>query len=669
MQRLLALALMGFLVLAPTVAAERSPEPRSLIEPADMPPRLIVKFRANSELVRLRALSGVRDSSAASAILQERARSLGARTGLTLDAGSAVSDRVQALIVRGSTPSEASRRIAADPDVEWVEVDQRMRAVRVPNDPLYLRGDSRGPSAGQWALRKPDLQIPAAIDAEGAWSVTRGGAGVVVAVLDTGAVMTHVDLTSQWVAGYDLVSDVAVGNDGDARDSDPSDPGDWVTAAEASTATFSGCAVASSSWHGTQVAGIVAATTDNAIGVAGVGWDTRVMPVRVLGKCYGLTSDIAAGIRWAAGLSVAGTPDATRRADVVNLSLGGGGACSRTFQEAIDEAIAAGVVVVAAAGNSAGQAVGSPANCSGVIAVAAVRHVGTKVGYSDIGPEITVAAPGGNCVNAANGDPCLYPIITTTDSGSQGPARSSSYTDAYDITVGTSFAAPLVSGVAALIRSVMPGVSPAEVRTLLQSTTREFPTAGGSAGITACRAPDRREQLECYCTRATCGTGLLDARAALAGAGVPRADITVSPAVASAGEPVVLSASGSAAAPQRSIMAYRWFLEDGGGILAGLDDAAARSSTLTVVPTGPGRFVVGLEVTDSVGLKAWTTAQVDVQGPGTSTVDDSATGSGGGALGAGWVVLLGLACAAVRRARTPHSRAAPGATPTRCLGP
>jgi hypothetical protein len=163
-----------------------------------------------------------------------------------------------------------------------------------------------------------------------------------------------------------------------------------------------------------------------------------------------------------------------------------------------------------------------------VIAVAGLRHVGTKVGYSDLGPEISVSAPGGNCVNAAAGAPCLYPILTTANSGLTVPvsaaAGGSIYTDSFNASVGTSFAAPLVAGTVALMLSVQPSLAPAQVRTLLQATARPFPTTGGDNSdgtpVPQCTLPQpigatQVEQLQCYCTTPTCGAGMLDAGAAV----------------------------------------------------------------------------------------------------------------------------------------------------------
>ena len=173
---------------------------------------------------------------------------------------------------------------------------------------------------------------------------------------------------------------------------------------------------------------MIAALTNNGLGMASVGRNVRVLPVRALGKCFGYDSDIIAGMRWAAGLTVPGVPANSTPARVINLSLGADGPCTAAYQAVVNELVAAGTMIVAAAGNSAGHAVGAPANCVGVIAVAGLRHAGTKVGFSDLGPEIAISAPAGNCVNMTAGSPCLYPILTTSNSGATVPAVRSTPT-------------------------------------------------------------------------------------------------------------------------------------------------------------------------------------------------------------------------------------------------
>ncbi len=321
-----------------------------------------------------------------------------------------------------------------------------------------------------------------------------------------------------------MVSDPVVANDGDGRDADASDPGDWVTQAELSQVggPFYQCTDSpeASSWHGTQVSGLIAALTNNGLGMASVGRNVRVLPVRALGKCFGYDSDIIAGMRWAAGLTVPGVPANSTPARVVNLSLGADGPCTAAYQAVVNELVAAGAMIVAAAGNSAGHAVGAPANCVGVIAVAGLRHAGTKVGFSDLGPEIAISAPAGNCVNTTAGSPCLYPILTTSNSGATVPVGPI-YTDGFNASLGTSFSAPLVTGTLALMMSAEPGMTSQQARQLLQATARPFPTASDATGVPACTAPQYDasgkpiDQLECSCTTTTCGAGMVDAGAAV----------------------------------------------------------------------------------------------------------------------------------------------------------
>jgi serine protease len=205
----------------------------------------------------------------------------------------------------------------------------------------------------------------------------------------------------------------------------------------------------------------------------------RVLPVRVLGKCGGRDSDIlaaCAGPR-ALGSRRAANPYPAR---VINLSLGGEGPCSAAYRDAVDQITAAGTVIVAAAGNTSGHAVATPANCPGVIAVAGLRQAGTKVGFSSLGSEVAISAPGGNCVNTAADSPCLYPILTTTDSGTTVPAASA-YTDSFNTSVGTSFSRPWWPASPPSPCPSDPTLTPARVKELLQRTARPFPALGSIA--------------------------------------------------------------------------------------------------------------------------------------------------------------------------------------------
>ena len=356
--------------------------------------------------------------------------------------------------------SLATEMMMRDAAIEYAEPDRILTHSATPTDPRYT---------DQWHYYDTvgGLRLPAA------WDISTG-AGVVVAVIDTGY-RPHADLSGQILPGYDFISTAAVGNDGNGRDSDASDPGDGVTAGACGGGQpFSD---QPSSWHGTHVAGTVAARTNNGAGVAGVAYNAKILPVRVLGKCGGYTSDIADAITWASGGTVAGVPANPNKARVLNLSLGGGGACSATMQNAINGARSRGAVVVAAAGNSAMDVRNaSPANCTGVIAVAATGRTGGRARYSNFGALVAVAAPGGD---GASG------VLSTLNSGRSGPLA-----DTYAVYQGTSMAAPHVAGVAALMLALNTNLTPDEIATRLKSTARAFPAScsGCGAGIVNARA-------------------------------------------------------------------------------------------------------------------------------------------------------------------------------------
>ncbi|WP_085753402.1 S8 family serine peptidase [Piscinibacter gummiphilus] len=587
------------------MAAEQMPARRTVpTAPADEA-RVIVKFRASSETVRAAPLDAVRTAARAESMLQARAEALGGRTGARLSAGRAISDRAQVVTASGLDSHALARKLRADADVEYAEVDQLRTWLAVPNDPLYGPAAGTSPASGQWYLKAPVAPVLASINAPGAWDITTGKTGIVVAVLDTGIRKDHPDLAGQLLSGYDMVLDTTIANDGSGRDDDPSDPGDYITAADARTTKFSGCTVSDSSWHGTQVAGLVGAAWNNGIGMAGLAPGVKVLPVRVLGKCGGYDSDIVAGMRWAAGLTVAGVPANANPARVLNMSLGGDGACTSVYSDAVNEVTNAGAVVVVAAGNSSGHAVSVPANCTGVVAVAGLRHIGTKVGFSDVGPEVTISAPGGNCVNETGS--CLYPILSTTNAGKTTPvANSAAYTDGTNYAVGTSFSAPLVSGTVALMLSADASLTPAQVKTVLRSTARAFPSTGAGAGVAACHAPNGVDQVECYCTTSTCGAGMLDVAAAVQKAGHispsgnVEAVVTASPARPDPGNVVTLSMADTLFGLNRGFASASWSIVSGGDIVQGFEDGNTGPS-VTVKPSGNGTFTVRVNVVDDQG--------------------------------------------------------------------
>ncbi|UUE99222.1 S8 family serine peptidase [Xanthomonas hortorum pv. pelargonii] len=343
------------------------------------------------------------------------------------------------------------RQLAADPNVQSVEVDQILHATLTPNDTRLSE---------RWGFGTTN----AGLNIRPAWDKATG-TGVVVAVIDTG-ITTHADLNANILPGYDFVSDATAARDGNGRDSNPADEGDWYAANECGT----GIPASNSSWHGTHVAGTVAAVTNNSTGVAGTAYNAKVVPVRVLAKCGGSLSDISDGIVWASGGTVSGIPANANPAEVINMSLGGGGACSSTLQNAINGAVSRGTTVVVAAGNDSANVSGSlPASCANVVAVAATTSAGAKASYSNFGTGIDVSAPGSG-------------ILSTLNSGTTTPGGAS-----YASYNGTSMAAPHVAGVVALVQSVAPtALTPAAVETLLKNTARALTGAcsgGCGAGI------------------------------------------------------------------------------------------------------------------------------------------------------------------------------------------
>ncbi|TDP72933.1 S8 family peptidase [Roseateles toxinivorans] len=632
--------------------------------------RLIVRFKATAASVRAKALSANASASDAASTTQRRALSLGQRMGVTLAGGRAVDERTQVVTASGVDAVALVKRLSQDAEVEWVAVDQRRKHYAVPNDPLFetVPAGNGGPVSGQWYLKAPDAggatreggNIASSINALGAWERTTGSASIVVAVLDSGVRYDHPDLAGKLLPGYDMIEQTLVSNDGDGRDSDANDAGDWLTSTEkAANDFYKDCEVENSSWHGTQVAGLIGAATNNNVGMAGVSWGSKILPVRVLGKCGGYDSDIVAGMQWAAGIAVPGVPANPNPARVLNMSLGGVGTCQGSgtpalYREAITAITAKGAVVVVAAGNSTGHAINLPANCPGVVGVVALRHIGTKVGFSDIGPEVTIAAPGGNCVNIGPGDACMYPMLSTFNAGTTAPGASN-YTDSFRAAVGTSFSAPLVSGTIALMLSQKPSLAPAEVISLLKSTARAFPSSGAANNadgepIKQCVAPNGIDQLECYCTTTTCGAGMLDASAAVAAVTTAaQARITSTPAAPQAGDAIQLSASTSAAATGRTIAGYAWTLVSGGGIVSGFSSATNASTAALAAATGAGTVTVRLQITDDRGAATASEATITVAAAPVVVPPPVTSSGGGGAMS--WAWLLGLALAVLGLAR------------------
>jgi serine protease len=461
-----AVALCLLVAAGPAVAAD--PDPASITH-------LIVKFRdsaaksamaPSAKVAQLAAQAGV-------GLLHVREMALGAHV---VAAGRAMSEP-EALVL--------SAELARNPDVEYAQPDRRMKTHVVPND------------AKQGFQEAYLGNAATAISAYAAWDTTKGSPSVVVAVLDTG-VLPHEDLNGRLLPGYDFVSDLAHANDGNGRDPDPSDPGDWIDATDLAGA-FKGtdCKADLSSWHGTSVSGVIASNSNNEIYGSGISWASKVLPVRVLGKCDGAESDAIDGLAWAGGLHVPGVPDNPSPAQVINMSFGGKGDCLAAYANTIAAVLAHGVTraIVASAGNSGDDSPHAPSGCPGVLSVAATNLAGGRASYSSYGARIDLSAPGGTF--AKNGTA----IWVISNQGATVPTN-----DFFTSIQGTSFSAPMVSGVASLMLSVAPGLDTSQVRSILTATAKSFPA-------------------DSDCNTSICGAGIVNAdaavKAALAAGGGP----------------------------------------------------------------------------------------------------------------------------------------------------
>lgn len=356
--------------------------------------------------------------------------------------------------IKTSKLRKITDKLTKHKDIEYAEPDAWIQHTATPNDTEYYR---------QWHYSEltGGAKLPAAWD-------RNTGTGAVVAVLDTG-ILSHPDLSAQLLTGYDFVHS-AYSNDGDGWDSDPTDPGDWTSTSD-------------STWHGTHVAGTVAATTNNFSGVAGAAYGAKIVPVRVLGAGGGTLSGIAYGMNWAVGVPITGIPTNQNPADVLNMSLSGANAaCGPTYTNAIIVARNHGAVVVVAAGNNNYDAAGRfPANCPDAITVAANTRSATKAWYSNFGSIVDVSAPGGE---GSSSDA----VYSTSNSGT-----TVAVTNDYEYKIGTSMAAPHVSGVAALLYSLRPDIDNETVELILTHSATDRQVTGCS----------------------NCGSGIVDAETAV----------------------------------------------------------------------------------------------------------------------------------------------------------
>jgi serine protease len=547
---------------------------------------------------------------------------------------------------------------------DYVDLDYRLHTMDLPaasivsNDPLL--GD-------QWNLSGPAQTVGGANVLQ-AWSLASGTNPVKVGVIDTG-LSAHPELdASRVLPGYDFLSSTTmtttsdatthnylpagfVKNDGiAARDPDPSDPGDWVSAQDA-TSYPSLCGTArASGWHGTYVAGLIAAG-NNGIGMVGVQPASLVEMLRVLGKCGGQTSDLVDALRWAAGQSVSGitTPN-PGPVQVVNLSLGYFGNCGQSLQDAVTAARAAGVTVVAATGNNAASSVGAPANCTGVIGVTAHTAEGDNADYANTGTGTALSAPGGGRGVLITGS--QRSVLSLLNDGATTPGNPS-----YGYKTGTSIATPHVTGVASLLLSINPALTPDDISQLLTQSARPFPVGT-------------------YCQQhaGECGAGMLDAAAAVKLLqGQPVIYATASAAQITPGSAVHLTAAGGIGYGQTGRI-LSWVQTAGPSVALSVDSGSGIDVTLPTAGTYSFRANIYNAASGSASSDVSVVATASASGTGDgsrpSTGDGSTSpspsgsgssssgGGGGGAIGLGEALALLLAGAGAWWSRRGHGRRA-----------
>jgi serine protease len=471
---------------------------------------------------------------------------------------------------RADAAREVMVAFAKNPAVAYVEPDRLMTAALTPNDTSY---------SSQWDL----FESTGGMNQPSAWDIATGS-GIKVAVIDTG-ITPHSDLSGQTIGGYDFISSSATARDGDGRDSNPNDEGDWFNSTECSTGYAS-----NSSWHGTHVTGTIAALTNNAKGVAGIAYGAKVVPVRVLGRCGGTTADIVDAIVWASGGSVSGVPTNANPARVINMSLGGSGSCG-SFQAAVNTARTNGTVVVVAAGNSNANVTGfSPANCTGVISVAATNRAGARASYSNYGTTITVSAPGGETSSStANG------ILSTLNNGTTTQGA-----EGYAYYQGTSMAAPHVAGLAAQILSLNSSLTPDQVKNYITGNARALPGACSGG----------------------CGAGIINALATLQAVGGTTGNVAPVANFSFTTSGLTANFTDSSTDSDGTVVSRSWNFGDG-------TTSTATSPSKTY--SAAGTYSVALTVTDNGGATNTKTSSVTVSSGASNVLQNGVTVTGLGA--------------------------------------
>ncbi len=431
------------------------------------------------------------------------------------------------------------RALRKQPGIQFAEPNYIRKPFRVPNDTYY---------AYQWHY--PMIHLPEA------WEITIGSSDVIVAVVDTGVLLDHPDLNGQLVNGYDFISDPESALDGDGIDDDPDDPGDGD--------------IGGSTFHGTHVAGTIAALSNNTSGVTGVAWNARIMPLRALGKGGGTSSDILQAVKYAAGLITDAGVMLDEPVDIINLSLGGE-SYSQIEAAVYAEAREQGVIIIAAAGNKGSSVPMYPAGYDGVVSVNAVTIDESIASYSNYGITIDVAAPGGSSADL-NGDGYMDGVLSTFGDDSNGDIEMG-----YAFSTGTSMATPHVSGVVALMKGLYPGLTPNNFDSLL---------AGGY--LTQDIGDSGRDD--------KFGYGLIDAYKAV---------IVANEGNASGSIPAILSVSPTALNFGASLTTAEIKVKNGGSGTLVLTDILTNAAWLTIT--------AGTDVDSDTGLGTYT-ANVDREG-------------------------------------------------------
>jgi serine protease len=643
---LIALGL-GSMQAVPAMAAEKSTAYNLQLQQVT---QLIIKEKSSASGV-LKAQSVAADGTATRADVATVQRwSAAAQLQVTYKRAMAGGAHVVTLpsVMSLADAQTVAQRMEASGQFEYVSPDRVMRPMALATDPFF---------AQQWNLL-PGTPVPGGANVTAAWDTTTGVNTVYVGIVDTGIRADHADFggAARFNTGYNFVSSSAMAGTTDSKtgqtipsgfvnngannaagNNDPADPGDWVDSTDTSKFPTLCGNPSSSSWHGTFVAGMIAAQRNNGIGIAGIAPGVRVQMARALGKCGGATSDIIEALQWLAGVPVSGAGTNPTPAKVINMSLCGVGPCSQPEQDAVNAARAQGATIVVATGNESGP-VDSPANCAGAIAVTANTLEGDNAVYANVGAQTTISAPGGGRGTVVNGT--ASGIISLSNNGATNPMASPTG-DAYANDIGTSMATPHVTAVAALMLSVQPALTPDTIATLLKQSSRPFPSG-----------------TYCATHAGVCGAGLLDAGAAITQTqGMPTVHVGPSVSTATTGTAVTLRAV-SGAGYGRTAGNPVWAQTAGTPVtLTTTGPDANGNSTATFTPSAIGVYIFSVTLTNNAGSSASDTATITVT-PGSSSSTGSGSGgaSGGGGGGGGghfplWLAGLLLAAGAIAFSR------------------